>query len=50
MGGIIADLHIAFQKCEGADLFWNNSLLDEMNGWVKENLAHSSWNYISREE
>ena len=35
MGEIIADLHMAFKKCEDVDVFWNNSLLDEMNGWVK---------------
>lgn len=50
MGGIIADLHMAFTKCEDADVFWNNSLLDEMNGWVKSNLEKEDWKYISREE
>lgn len=50
MGEIIADLHIAFKKCEDADVFWNNSLLDEMNGWVKSNLDANGWKYISKEE
>ena len=50
MGQIMADLHIALKKCEGIDVFWNNSLLDEMNGWVKNNLEHNHWNYISKEE
>lgn len=50
MGGIIAELHIALRKCECADEFWNNSLLDEMNGWVKRNFEDRDWNYITREE
>ena len=50
MGGIIADLHIAFKKCEDADIFWNNSLLAEMNGWVKDKFEANDWKYISKEE
>ena len=50
MGGIIADLHIAFQKCEEEDIFWNNSLLDEMNGWVRNNLEVNDWKYVTKEE
>ena len=50
MGKIIADLHMAFKKCEDADVFWNNSLLDEMNGWVKSNFEANDWKFISKEE
>jgi len=50
MGEIIADLHMAFKKCEDADVFCNNSLLDEMNGWVKDNFEDNNWKYISKEE
>lgn len=50
MGGIIADLHFAFAKCDESDSFWNNSLLEEMNGWVKQNFENSDWEQISREE
>ena len=50
MGEIIADLHVAFKKCEDTELFWNNSLLDEMNGWVKSGFEASNWKYISKEE
>ena len=50
MGGIIADLHLAFAKCDENDSFWHNSLLDEMNGWVKQNFEDSGWEQISREE
>ena len=49
MGEIIADLHIAFRRCESEDVFWTNSLLDEMHGWVKDNLEKNHWNYIGRE-
>jgi len=50
MGEIIADLHIAFIKCEEENIFWNNSLLDEMNGWVKSKFETNGWKYISKEE
>ena len=50
MGEIIADIHMAFQKCEEVDVFWNNSLLDEMNGWVKSNFEANDWKFISKEE
>lgn len=38
MGETIGRLHLAFQQCDGDIEFWDNSLLDEMNGWVKENI------------
>lgn len=50
MGGIISDLHLAFKKCEDMDEFWNNSLLDEMNGWVKNNFKNTNWKYLGRDE
>ena len=50
MGKIIADLHLAFVKCDENDSFWHNSLLDEMNGWVKKNFEDSGWELISRAE
>lgn len=50
MGEIIAELHIAFKKCEDIDDFWDNSLLDEMKGWVKNSFEKDSWNYINKEE
>ena len=49
MGEIIANLHTALKKCENASVFWNNHLLNEMNGWVKRNFEESNWNYISKE-
>lgn len=50
MGEIIADLHTAFQKCENESVFWCNHLLDEMNGWVKQNFEESDWNDIRKED
>lgn len=50
MGEIIANLHTAFQKCEPHNTFGDNSLLEEMNGWVKENMEKNSWKRISKEE
>ena len=43
MGSVIADLHIALQKCESEGEFWDNSLLDEMNGWVREQFEECAW-------
>lgn len=50
LGEIIANLHIAFQKCENEIVFWNNSFLDEMNGWVKENFENTDWQIITKAE
>ena len=50
MGEIIGDLHVALKKCEEVDEFWNNSLLDEMNGWVKNNFESNNWKHISKSE
>lgn len=49
MGEIIAALHMAFQRCEDTVSFWNNSLLDEMNGWVKGNFEKHHWKYIKKD-
>lgn len=50
MGEIIADLHIAFQRCENASSFWNSSLLEEMNGWVMSNFEKHDWKFIGKDE
>lgn len=46
MGRIIANLHLAFQKCETQDTFWNNSLLTEMKGWIRKSLSDDGWQHI----
>lgn len=48
MGQVIARLHRAFRECEPSDV-WDNSLLDEMNGWVRDSMEADGWHYISRE-
>lgn len=50
MGTIIANLHLAFQECEAQDEFWNNSLLGEMNSWVRSTLRDGNWKYVSKEK
>lgn len=50
MGEIIGNLHVALKKCEDTMGFWDNRLLDEMNGWVKQTLENGNWRYISKDE
>ncbi len=38
MGKIIARLHLAFDECEGKIKCWNNSLLGEMESWIRKNI------------
>ena len=50
MGEIIANLHIAFKSFENKIEIWDNSLMDEMNGWAKESFEKSNWKNISRKD
>lgn len=50
MGCAIAQLHKAFIKCEKEITFWDNSLLEEMKGWIGKNLAADGWQVINEEE
>lgn len=50
MGKIIANLHLAFKECETQDEFWNNSLLEEMKGWIGNSFMESGWKLISEEK
>ena len=50
MGYAIARLHMAFLKCEKEIEFWDNSLLKEMKGWIRETLTESDWQIIDRTE
>lgn len=43
MGRAIAQLHTAFLKCEAEIAFWDNSLLAEIKGWVREALEKNEW-------
>lgn len=50
MGCAIAQLHKAFTECEKEIEFWDNSLLKEMKGWIRENLANNEWQIVSEAE
>ncbi len=50
MGEILARLHIAFKECEIQNEFWDNSLLNEMNGWVRNFFQDTDWKYIDEKD
>lgn len=50
MGYAIAQLHTAFIKCQREVEFWDNSLLKEMKGWIRENLTNNEWKILNEEE
>ena len=50
MGCAIAQLHMAFLKCEREVEFWDNSLLKEMKGWIYKNLTDNGWKILPKEE
>lgn len=50
MGRSIARLHMAFVKCQREVEFWDNSLLEEMRGWIRENLANNEWKILNKQE
>ena len=50
MGRIIAGLHLAFDNCEDKISFWNNSLLGEMESWIRKNITESKVSYVDISE
>lgn len=50
MGRAIARLHTAYLNCEREIDFWDNSLLKEMKGWVRETLEADGFSMFSQEE
>ncbi len=50
MGETIARLHGILRKCEQKIVFWDNSLLDEMEGWIKQTLQENAWKPVSEQE
>lgn len=46
MGRVLARLHKAFKECETQDVFWDNSLLKEMKGWIKSDFLKNNWKYV----
>lgn len=50
MGRVLARLHKAFQECEAQDVFWENSLLSELKGWIKDTFVKNQWKDIEESE
>lgn len=50
LGEIIGHIHLALKECENKITFWDNSLLKEIQGWVKDELIKDNWKLISKEE
>lgn len=50
LGRIIAKLHVAFQECAEKISYWNNSMLEEMKGWVSRDLLKFKPDYIEQDE
>lgn len=46
-GKIIARLHMAFLVCEHKLSYWDNNLIDEMTGWVNDNLKENQYRYCT---
>ena len=49
MGRIIAELHKAFLECEKQEDFRENSLLQEMKGWIRDALEENAWAVVSKD-
>lgn len=50
LGTIIAKLHVAFQECAEKISYWNNSMLEEMCGWVSRDLLKFKPDYLEQDE
>lgn len=50
MGRAIARLHRAFVKCEREVAFWDNSLLEEMKGWIQDTFKKEGWKLLKEED
>lgn len=50
MGETIGRLHVILKKCEERLTLRDNSLLDEMEGWIRRTLEADGWRLIGRAE
>lgn len=48
MGRIIAELHKVFLVCEEQEDFRENSLLQEMKGWIRDTLEADGWTQVPK--
>lgn len=46
MGKALAALHRTFLKCQDKLTLWDNSLLQELSGWIREHLDADSWKLL----
>jgi len=49
-GTILARLHLGFLECEKSISYWNNSMLEEMKGWVIRDLHKYNPEYLKWED
>lgn len=49
MGNVLAKLHKAFRECETQGEFWDNNLLKEMKGWVRDAFDKNAWKHIEED-
>lgn len=50
MGYAIGHLHKALEKCEDELEVWDNSLLEELEGWIKEKFESNKWELLDRKK
>lgn len=50
IGGALGRLHKAFQPLEHDAPYWDNHLLDEMQGWVSAAFQRQPWDGVTHEE
>lgn len=50
LGQALGKLHVALAEIGEKEVFWENSLLAELRGWVREVFEKKGWKDISREE
>jgi Ser/Thr protein kinase RdoA (MazF antagonist) len=49
-GIAVAKLHTAFVACEQKLSFWDNNFLDEVTGWIKQNLEERNYPFITAKD
>lgn len=48
MGQTLAALHLAFQSCQNQLTLWDNSLLQELSGWIFAQLDADGWKLLPK--
>lgn len=50
LGQALGKLHVALADIDEKEVFWENSLLAELKGWIREVFEKNEWRDIRREE